>query len=163
MGWYPGRQESYPAAVPGILIASDAEWLVDEIRSVLTGPDTTIHAVGTGTTVAARVKAERPDLVILDMQIGTMGGIATCLDIRLEEGAGRIPHVTVLILLDRRADVFLARRSGADGWLIKPLDPIRVRRATQALLGGQPYLDESYKPRPVLVSPVSDTISESGK
>jgi DNA-binding response OmpR family regulator len=149
--------------VPGILIASDAEWIAKEIRSVLTGPDTTVHSVGTATTVAGRVKAERPDLVILDMQIGSMGGIATCLDLRLEEGARRLPHVAILILLDRRADVFLARRSGADGWLMKPLDPIRLRRATQALLGGGTYFDESFKPHPVLVSPASDTIAESGK
>ena len=38
------------------------------------------------------------------------------------------------MLLDRRPDVFLARRSGAEGWLVKPLDPIRLRRATAALL-----------------------------
>jgi DNA-binding response OmpR family regulator len=149
--------------VPGILIASDADWVIDEIQSVLTGPDTTVRAVRAGTTVAAEVTTQRPDLVILDMQIGSMGGIAICLDLRLEEGAGRIQRVPVLMLLDRRADVFLARRSGADGWLIKPLDPIRLRRATQALRNGQTYFDESYKPHPVLVAPVSDTISESGK
>ena len=33
------------------------------------------------------------------------------------------------MLLDRRADVYLARRSGAEGWLIKPLDPLRLKRA----------------------------------
>jgi DNA-binding NarL/FixJ family response regulator len=149
--------------VPGILLASDAEWVIAEIRSVLAGPETTVRAAGTATTVAAQVTTDRPDLVMLDMQMGTMGGIASCLDLRLEEGAGRAPHVPVLILLDRRADVFLARRSGADGWLIKPLDPVRIRRATQALLSGQTYFDDSYKPRPVLVSPVSDTIGQSGK
>ena len=29
------------------------------------------------------------------------------------------------MLLDRDADVFLARRSDADGWLVKPLDAFR--------------------------------------
>ena len=33
------------------------------------------------------------------------------------------------MLLDRRPDVFLARRSGAEGWMVKPLDPLRLRRA----------------------------------
>jgi DNA-binding NarL/FixJ family response regulator len=55
------------------------------------------------------------------------------------------------MLLDRRPDVFLAKRSGAEGWLVKPLDPLRLRRATAALLGGGTYFDDSYQPVPVLV------------
>ena len=40
------------------------------------------------------------------------------------------------MLLDRVADVHLAKRCGADGWLIKPLDPLRLRRAARAVAGG---------------------------
>jgi hypothetical protein len=40
------------------------------------------------------------------------------------------------MLLDRFADLHLARRSGAEGWLVKPLDSLRLRRAADALLGG---------------------------
>ena len=40
------------------------------------------------------------------------------------------------MLLDREADVFLARRSEADGWLVKPLDAFRLRRAATAILDG---------------------------
>ena len=58
-----------------------------------------------------------------------MGGMATCMSIRHEEGMGRIPITAVLMLLDRAADTFLARRADADGWLIKPLDAFRLRRA----------------------------------
>ena len=56
------------------------------------------------------------------------------------------------MLLDRRPDVFLARRSGAEGWLVKPLDPIRLRRAVTALLDGGTYYDESYTPLPSVVA-----------
>jgi hypothetical protein len=38
------------------------------------------------------------------------------------------------MLLDRAADLHLARRSDADGWLIKPLDSLRLRRAAHTLL-----------------------------
>jgi len=92
------------------------------------------------------VVADKPDLVILDLQIGSMGAIAVCMDLRLEEGAGRLDHVPVLVLLDRRADVFLARRVEADGWLIKPLDPIRLRKAIRALLAGDTYEDPTRRP-----------------
>ena len=56
------------------------------------------------------------------------------MNLRLDESAGAIPYVPVLILLDREADVFLARRSGADGWLVKPLDALKIRRAVDAVL-----------------------------
>src|SRR5579859_1956560 len=131
-----GQQQATVEAVPNILIASDGAWLHDKIRSMLAGAGTSMTAVWAGVEVLGAVCDDEIDLVILDLQIGSMGGMATCLDLRLEEGAGRAPHVPVLMLLDRRADVFLARRSGADGWLVKPLDPIRLRRATSVLLRG---------------------------
>ena len=65
--------------------------------------------------------------------------------------------------LDRRADVFLARRSLVEGWLLKPLDPIRLRRATRALLDGGTYHDDSYRPEPVMVQAPSSNVEDSGK
>ena len=41
------------------------------------------------------------------------------------------------MLLDRQADVFLAQRSGADGWVVKPLDAFSLRRAATAILDGE--------------------------
>jgi len=79
--------------------------------------------------------------VILDLQIGNMGGMATCMSIRHEEGMGRIPITAVMMLLDRAADTFLAHRADADGWVIKPLDAFRLRRATQTLLDGASFFE----------------------
>jgi DNA-binding response OmpR family regulator len=149
--------------VPDILIASDAEWLLSELIAVVAGSGTAIRTVRSGPEVRAAVQQRRPDLVISDLQVGNMGGIAIAMDLRLEQGAGRSGQTAILLLLDRRADVFLARRSGADGWLIKPIDPIRLRRAVKALLAGEQYFDESYLPNPVTVPPQSDTLSDSGK
>jgi DNA-binding response OmpR family regulator len=149
--------------VPDILIASDADWVLSEVIAVVAGSGTAVRTVRSGSEVRTAVQQRRPDLVICDLQIGSMGGVAVTFDLRHEDGAGRIGHTAILLLLDRRADVFLARRSGADGWLVKPLDPIRLRRAVKALLAGDPYFDESYLPNPVLVPPESDTLSDAGK
>jgi DNA-binding response OmpR family regulator len=138
--------------VTDILVVADADWLRDEVASVLAGPDTTVRGVNRGADVAPTVAERAPDLVILDFQIGSMGGIATCLDLRLEEGAGRLGRQRVLILLDRRADVFLARRADVDGWLVKPVNPIKLRKAVNELLAGRPYRDDAYLPSPIVVS-----------
>ena len=41
-------------------------------------------------------------------------------------------------------DVFLARRAGARGWLVKPLDPLRLRKAADELLEGGTYHDRTF-------------------
>jgi DNA-binding response OmpR family regulator len=123
----------------------------NDVAAVLSSGGHTVRHVNAGADVLPAVVDyhELPDLVVLDLQIGNMGGMATCLDLRLEESGGRIDHVPVLMLLDRRADVFLARRSEAEGWLVKPLDPIRLRRAITTILAGEVYHDESYRPQTV--------------
>ena len=117
-----------------------------EIAAIAGSPDIEIVEARSGPEVMVHVAESMPDLVIVDMQMGNMGGMATTLELRLEASYGKLAHVPVLMLLDRRPDVFLARRSGAEGWIVKPLDPRRVRRAVTALLDGGTYFDESYRP-----------------
>lgn len=122
------------ATVTDVLLATDADWVVEEVAAALAAPEVTFRVVRSGQDVRPAVQASTPDLVILDFQIGNMGGMATCLDLRLESGMGRLPRVPVLMLADREADVFLARRSEADAWLVKPLNPLLLRRTAQELL-----------------------------
>lgn len=158
----PTPEPGYPRPVPEILIATDADAVFDEVSAVIAGPDVVIRRVRTGPDVRESINARPVDLAIVDMQIGTMGGIAVALDLHLEADAGRLTPTRVLLLLDRRADVFLARRSGVEGWLLKPLDPRRVRRAVAALLAGGVYHDATYLPQPVAV-PLGGGAVDSGE
>ena len=134
------------AASSDVLIASDSVAVRNEVRAVLGARDYSVREVTTGPMVVEAVLDRVPDLLVCDFQIGNMGGMAITLELRLEESGGRLDHVPVLLLVDRRPDVFLARRSEADGFLVKPLDPIRLRRAITAILAGGTYEDTSYKP-----------------
>ena len=149
--------------MPDILIASDAEWIHRDVRSVLADTGTDVRSVYSGPAVLPACQSKLPDLVVLDLQIGNMGAMAVSLELRLEEGAGRLGHVPVLILLDRRADVYLAHRSDAEGFLLKPLDPLRLRRAARVLLEGGTFADDSYLPSPIAVPATSGTVEDSGK
>jgi DNA-binding response OmpR family regulator len=137
--------------VPDILIATDSSAVYDEIRSVVATPGTSVRWVRRGEDVREEMNLRPADLAIVDSQIGTMGGIAIALDLRLEADAGRLEPRPVLLVLDRRPDVFMARRSGAEGWILKPLDPIRMRKAVAALLAGGTWHDTSFLPNPVAV------------
>ena len=132
--------------MPEVLVASDARWVHDDVGAVLSACDLSVRHVNSGRAVLPAVQANETALVIVDFQIGTMGAMAICLDLHLEESGGRVDHVPVLMLLDRRADVFMARRAEADGWVVKPLDPIRLRKAIRTLLAGGTYHDDSYRP-----------------
>jgi len=130
--------------VADILVATDADWIRDEVEAALAGPDRPVRWVRHGMDVPPAVAESTPDLVVLDLQIGNMGGMATAMALHLEAGAGRLPKVPVLMLLDRSADIFLARRSDADGWLVKPIDAFRLRKAAAALLDGGTYEDAAF-------------------
>lgn len=124
-----------------ILLATDADWIVDEVTNALGGPDDTFTVCREGRVVTDQVKARTPDLAIFDLQVGSMGGMAITMSLRLDESAGALPHVPVLMLVDRRADLPLARRCGAEGWLIKPLDALRLKRAAKAITAGGTYTE----------------------
>ena len=135
-----------------ILVASDAPSVRAEVAAIAGRPDIEIREARSGPAALEAVAANMPDLVVVDLQMGNMGGMAVCLELRLDESFGKLEPVPVLMLLDRRPDVFLARRSGAEGWLVKPLDPIRLRRAITSLLDGGTYYDESYQPFSVVAA-----------
>lgn len=117
-----------------ILVATDADYVLDDVVAALSGPDTSFTVCRNGRDVSRVVEQRTPDLAILDLQCGSMGGMAVTMALRLDESAGALPHVPVLMLLDRRADLHLAKRSAADGWVVKPLDALMLQRAVDAIL-----------------------------
>ncbi len=117
-----------------ILVAAEAKWVRDQVRSAFVGPGQEVVEVTRGQDVRAQVDALEPDLVVLDLQIGNMGGVAVAIDLRLEESGGRLPHSRILLLLDRRDDAFIARRADVDLTLVKPVDAGVLRRAAAPLL-----------------------------
>jgi DNA-binding response OmpR family regulator len=129
-----------------ILVATDAQWVLDDVMAALTSPSTTFTVVTNGREVVKAVKERTPDLAILDLQVGTMGGMAITMDLRLDHSSGALPHVPVLMLLDRKADIHLARRSGANGWLIKPLNALKLRRAAQEIAAGGCFAEGLEQP-----------------
>lgn len=117
-----------------VLVAADAEWVRNQVRSAFVAPGQEVIEVTQGQAVKAAVAEHEPDLVVLDLQIGNMGGIAVAIELRLEEAAGRLDRSTVLLLLDREVDAFVARRADADATLVKPVDAGTLRRTAKRLL-----------------------------
>jgi DNA-binding response OmpR family regulator len=130
-------------AVSDVLIATDADWIYDEVDAALADEETRVVRVRAGREVSAAVDQVQPALIVLDLQIGNMGGIATALDLEQKFEDRDTLRPPILLLLDRPADVPLARRTGVEGWMVKPLDSFRLRRAARALLADDTYQEPS--------------------
>ena len=124
-----------------ILLATDAQWVLNEVHAALGTADTSFVVCRDGRDVSRAIKQRTPDLAVLDLQCGSMGAMAVTMDLRLDHSDGRSPLVPVLMLLDRIADVHLAKRSGADGWLVKPLDALRLQLAARSIVQKAPTME----------------------
>ena len=129
--------------MPDVLLATDADWIFEDVDAALTDEDTNVLRVRSGSEVGPAAREVDPSLVVLDLQIGNMGGIATALDLQQRFDSGEVSRVPMVLLLDRPADVPLARRTGVQGWLLKPLDAFRLRRAARAVAAGDTYFEPS--------------------
>lgn len=139
-----------------MLIATDTDAVADEVDAAIADETTTVIRVRAGADVADAVDVHEPAIVVLDLQIGNMGGMAVAMHLRAESNMGRLPDAAILMLLDREADTFLAKRSDVDGWLIKPLDSFRLRRAAKALLAGDTFIEPATAVTVPAVAPTVD-------
>jgi DNA-binding response OmpR family regulator len=73
-----------------------------------------------GLTLARR---ERPDVIVADEIASRAGAFALARDLR---GATDPYPGVIMILLERKHDMWLARWSGADAWFVKPVDPFEL-------------------------------------
>jgi DNA-binding response OmpR family regulator len=135
-----------------ILVAADAEWVRKPVRSAFVGRGQRVVEVDNGFDVRPAVAADPPDLIVLDLNIGNMGGIAVALDLHLEAAAGRLPHIPILLLLDRAADRFLAVRAAVDAELVKPVDAGTLRRTAKRLLSAA--ATGAPRPEPTVSAPI---------
>lgn len=112
-----------------ILVVADVPWVRNEVHAVLTAPDFELVDLADPTQAAAETMAQDVDAAVVDLQVGSMGGMAVTREIRSQLILKGKPPVPVVLLLDRAADGFLARRAGAAAWLTKPFSAYEIRTA----------------------------------
>ena len=121
-----------------ILLVADVAWIVNDVRAALSEARFTVSTVDDPRTVTERVSESTPDVLLIDFQVGSMGGMALTRAVR--DGAATLNSTRppVILLLDRDADAFLAGRSGADGWVRKPFSSDALRSAIDEVLATAP-------------------------
>lgn len=117
-----------------VLLVADVPWVLNDARASLSGPGYELIDTADPTAAAATAYDLEVDVVVTDLQVGSMGGMAVTRDVRAHAGRTGGPAPAVVMLLDRSADAWLARRAAADAWVAKPFTARQIRTAITAAL-----------------------------
>jgi DNA-binding NarL/FixJ family response regulator len=97
-----------------------------------------------GSEVAQAVAEHQPDVVLMDIRMPGMDGLAATELVRAQENA---PEVIVLTTFEADDYVLRALRAGAGGFLLKDTPPAEIVRAVRAVAAGEPILSPAVTRR----------------
>ncbi|MFI1095790.1 response regulator [Streptomyces sp. NPDC020917] len=126
-----------------VLLADDDPLVRTGLKLMLRGADG-IEVVGEaadGSQVAPAVREQAPDVVLMDIRMPVMDGLAATR--ALHRGGSAAPQVIVLTTFDEHALVLEAMRSGAAGYLVKHAAPEDIVEAVRRAARGEPALSPS--------------------
>ena len=137
-----------------VLIVDDDPLVRAGLAMVIGGsPDlTVVGEAGDGSEVAAAVDAYAPDVVLMDIRMPTLDGLAATEQLRAPPDP---PEVIVLTTFDADEHVLRALRAGASGFLLKHTPPAEILRAISRVAAGEPILSPTVTRQ--LIAHLSDT------
>jgi DNA-binding NarL/FixJ family response regulator len=122
-----------------VVVADDQALVRAGFRMILTADGIEVVAEATtGAEAVAAVQRHRPDVVLMDIRMPDLDGLAATRQILA--GAGEAPRIIMLTTFDLDHYVYAALTAGASGFLLKDVSPeqlvnaIRLVRAGDALL-----------------------------
>jgi DNA-binding NarL/FixJ family response regulator len=126
-----------------VLLVDDDALVRTGLRLMLSGaPDLDIVGeAADGTEVADAVARLRPDVVLMDVRMPGLDGVAATR--ALTTGSSHRPQVVVLTTFDADATVLEALRAGAAGYLVKHTRPEQIVDAVRRAADGEPVLSPS--------------------
>lgn len=116
-----------------ILIVEDDRDIAELVRHYVVKAGHTADVLGSGADVLPRVRARRPDLLVLDLMLPGLHGLEICQALRRDEASADLPIIVVTARAsesDRVAGLDL----GADDYLTKPFSPKELVARIGALL-----------------------------
>jgi DNA-binding NarL/FixJ family response regulator len=129
-----------------VLIVDDDALVRAGLTMILSGADgvAVVGEAADGSEVPAAVAAHRPDVVLMDIRMPRVDGLAATETLRSRAGA---PEVLVLTTFDADEFVLRALRAGASGFLLKDTPPMEIVRAVRKVAIGEATLSPAVTRR----------------
>jgi DNA-binding NarL/FixJ family response regulator len=136
-----------------VLVVDDDALVCAGLTMLLKGAEDIeiVGEVADGTEVARAVAEHEPDIVLMDIRMPEMDGLAATELLRAQDGA---PEVIVLTTFEADDNVLRALRAGAAGFVLKDTPPAEIVRAVRAVAAGEPTLSPTITRR--LIDHVAD-------
>lgn len=119
---------------PRILVADDEHAITALVSDMLTHAGFDVLQASGGTEALTLARAERPELVLLDVMMPDLDGRDACRALKMDRGLDGVP-VVLFSSADER-DVHW-RAAGADAFLQKPFDIRALPDFVRTLLGAR--------------------------
>lgn len=103
-----------------------------------------VAKVGDGQEALTQARAQRPDVIVMDVRMPGTDGVAatrTLIDEGLTAQTGRPIGVVMLTTYNIDEAVYAALRAGASGFILKDAAPAEIVNAVRAVAAGQGWLD----------------------
>ena len=123
-----------------LLLVDDDRAVLDQLRALLTPSGYTFVTASDGAGALAAVRDERPDLVLMDVEMPGLGGVQVLRILRANQGFGYVP----IILMTARgaAGKVEGLELGADDFLVKPVEPLELAARVRSMLRLKALQDE---------------------
>jgi adenylate cyclase len=110
------------------------------LRDVLASQGFSVHTVSTGREAIAQAFALKPDLILLDLIMASVDGVAVCKALRTNEKTEHTPILVVTGSLSNK-QIEESMTSGADDFISKPVDVQDMLVRVRALLKCRDIVD----------------------
>jgi len=151
MGTGPAMREA--GAPIGVLVVDDDALVRAGLSMILSGAGDLriLGEAADGAEVAAAVDRLSPDVVLMDIRMPGMDGLAATEELRKRPDA---PEIIILTTFDADEYVLRALRAGASGFLLKDTPPGDIVRAVRLVAAGEAMLSPGVTRR--LLAHVTD-------
>ena len=117
-----------------ILIVEDEEGIVKVVKMYLEHHDYDVITAIDGQEGLERAKAEKPDLIVLDLMLPKMDGYKVCGLLKRDARYAKTP-VILFTAKSQEKDVKLGEEVGADAYITKPFEPEVLLSKIEELIG----------------------------
>jgi adenylate cyclase len=154
--------EPAPARKEKVLVVDDTPVNVKLLADVLTAKGYAVTTAASGAEALAKLEADRPDIVLLDVMMPGLSGYDVCKKIRENPATAMLP-VVMVTALDPAGERVKGIEAGADDFLHKPINQPELLARVRSLLRIKQYQEQLAELNRTLEARVAEQVAQLEK